>query len=244
MSRSISSVKSDYDNFVFQFGRKEALASKDIIWDGAGTQTYLGWLSAENFLSVVSDSADDKVGSGGATAIIIKGQGSDGKEKEITIPLNGTTVVNSDDTSTEKFECAYEGRIASSEDLGWLNGPNHGTITVYEKGQPTHILMKILPANGHTFMAMRRIPSDKYAELLSLEVYPVSGKEVVYEVHMRESKTSPWRVYGVGDFDTTNLTYKFGLPKFMPPGADIIIVAIPSASANVSANFELELLDL
>ena len=238
----IDTIAASYENFILQFGRAESISAESVIWNTGGA--YTGYLTSENYVTVVSTDDDDKVGGGGATVVRLIGQGEDGLEKRVDITLNGQTPVHSDAFSTEKFNIIYGFLVRFTEDDELLTGPNHGIISVYEKGVALNVMAVIKAKNGSALMCIYRVPSNKYAHVDHLDVYPIAAQPVVIAVNIRPLPELAWLKVGEADFDRTTLNFILKRPVFLLPRADIALSVIPSTPTSVAALFELELFDL
>jgi len=245
--RSIDDIKVAYQNLILQYGSGLVPVTKQLIWDGAvgaGTD-YLGILAAEELVDIVSDSIEDAVAGGGATKIVIVGQGDDGLEITEEITLTGTTLV----TSTKKFKVIYEAYASATEDESEITGPNHGNIKINETGEATHIMAIITETYGKSSMCFYKVPSNKFGKLMHVRFYPAAGKVATGYLLIRkngEGTGDAWngQLAAVLDYSAAVVDLR-DFPKLLHPGAEIMLLGEVAATTGIlAANFEIELEEL
>lgn len=236
-------IKLSYDNFIFKFGRATLGAAKAVIWAGSVAAFNTLDETADTLFSVVSSSADDEVGQGGATHIEFIYQTLLGVE--YTSPEIALTGLVGVDIPTITGAISYRMKVTQTEDDDILTGPNHGIIKLYKTGTVLDIFAEIPATEGQTLMAIYRIPANKYGELLSLFLDAAEGKAATVWAKVRKDRSSAWQTKGTFQVfqDGTNRERK--RPGFIYPGSDIVLIGIAGAAGTiVDAQFELELKDL
>ena len=138
MAQNLDVIAANYERTVFKFCRG-VITNKAVLWEGAAA--YTGWLAAAASCEIISDSADDKVGSGGAVNLTVVGQGDDGLEISETKALNGDT---GPVALTNEYKIIYRAFCPDSEDNDPITGGNHGTITIRRTAGPI-TMATILP---------------------------------------------------------------------------------------------------
>lgn len=209
-----------------------------IVWDGGDTEAdYPGWLTAEATCEVLSGSADDAVGGGGATKVTIVGQGDDGLEISEEITLTGGSAVE----LTNSYKIIYLIYISATEDTSPLTGPNHGLITARKKTGPVN-MAKILATYGSSLSLLYRVPSNKYAELIDARLY--SPVRSFIRIIKRSSVTAPWNIVATMDLLHQESSLLHAVPDFIAPGEDIAVLVTPSAAADISGYLGFKLYTL
>lgn len=245
MAKDPNIVALSYKDFWFKFARKTIGATKVVLWEGS-TDPFITLDIASNVsFSVISSSALDKSGSGGAVSIQFIYQMLDGIEKvSPVISLNGTDAV---DIPTISGVISYRMYVIETESDNVLLGPNLGVIKLYQTGTPANIFAEIPVAEGQTLMGIYRVPSNKYAELVNLSLYADEGKGASIWARVRKNRTTEnaWRTKATFQAFQGGTTLKRIYPGFIYPGSDIVLIAQGSAATTlVDANFEIRLYDL
>ncbi|MCK5609607.1 hypothetical protein KAR91_47470 [Candidatus Pacearchaeota archaeon] len=257
--RSVLDVLPGYAGLIRKFGRKEGIGTTEsVIWDGG--DAFTGFLdpTTEEDLIVVSDSVQDADGGTGCKSIMITGQGIDGLEKSILVPMNGTTSV---DTSTlpspnnEKYNITYRsnallaGRAASITSLlgPTVNVKNVGTITITSKAT-TKIMAIIKPNEGQTQMCVYRCPSNLYGDFMQYNLWANEGKGVKVNFYTRLNRgenSECWNNRGPVDIFESPSNVTFPFPELVAPGIDVVVTAKGAASGtSVSCQFFMDLKEL
>ena len=236
-------VKLSYDNFVFKFGKAIIGTDKQVIWDGALPAYNCLDETSDELFSVVSTSANDKVGGGGATHIKFNYQDLAGIEHwSEEVALNGLTPV---DIPLITGVIAYRMKVTQTEDNSILTGPNHGIIKLYQTGTATKIYAEISATEGQTLMCIYRIPANKYAEVKSLFLNAGSGKEATLWMRIRKDRNSAWQTKASFNVFENGKELIRIFPGFVYPGSDMVLIGQGGGvGIEVHAHFELELKDL
>lgn len=238
---TIDDIEYSYRNIILRFGKVSGVDTDwTPIWDG-GPGEYTGFLTTESLVDVVSDSAEDDTGGGGATKIKLVGQGNNGLEITEEILLSGVTPV----TSTKKFKIIYHVEIVLSEDSSPVTGPNHGTISIYKIAAAATVMALILPMYGVSLMAIYRIPSDKYGEIRRCAIYASSGKNAELKMMVRRNMDSAWVTRATYNAYQASVGIRRYNPSFVGPGWDIVCMTKSSAAGtDVDSNYGIELKDI
>ncbi len=235
-------VALSYNNLIFKFGRTPVIAVPSVVWDGA-TAAYPGWLAAEAACELLSASADDDTGQGGATEVVVVGQGNDGLEISETVITNGVGVV----ALANDYQIIYRAYCPDGEEDDPLLGANHGLITIRRTAGPV-IMAQIQPLFGQTQMALYRIPSNKYGELTDASFFGNEGKGIVVQIKTRKNRTDArgWRARLTMDGFQNHIKQDLEKePIFLYPGEDIVAIASSApAGTLVSGHFSIRLYDL
>ena len=236
-------IKLSYNNFIFKFGRSVVGAAKATIWSGSVASFNTLNQSTDELFSVVSSSADDKVGSGGATHFKFVYQDIAGVEYESDeIALNGLTTVN---IPVITGAISYRAWITKSEDSDEITGPNHGIIKIHKTGTPATIFAEIPATEGQTLMCIYRIPENKYAELKSISLDASEGKAATIWLRVRKDRSSAWNTRATYQVFENGREQERRNPEFIYPGSDVVIIGIAGAAGTtIDAHFQLKLYDL
>lgn len=233
-------IKLSYNDFIFKFGRAVVGAAKATIWSGSVTTFNTLNQSTNELFSLISSSADDKVGSGGATHAKFIYQKLDGLEYESEeIALNGLTAVDVPDITGV---ISYRVWITKSEDSDEITGPNHGIIKLYKTGTPATIFAEAPATEGQTLMCIYRVPSNKYAELESVSLDASEGKAATIWLRVRKDRASAWRTRATYQVFENGREQSRKNPEFIYPGSDVVIIGIAGAAGTtIDAHFQLKL---
>lgn len=236
-------IAQSYKNFLFKFGRATVGTANMVIWAGSVTAFNTLNETADSLFSVISGSANDKVGGGGATHFKFIYQKLDGIEVESDeIALNGAVAV---DIPTITGAIAYRAWITKTEDDDILTGPNHGIIKLYKTGTVTDIFLEIPTIDGQTLMCIYRVPSTHYAELKSIFLDAGVGKAATIWLKVRKDRNSAWLTKASYQVYQNGREHERTDPTFIYPGSDVVIIGKAGASGTVvDAHFELKLKSL
>lgn len=240
----------DYNDrfFVYKFGRIEGVSATDGIvpvWNGGSVYNFP---SANALLSIVSTSADDAIGQGGATELTIQGLVDDGlgnwNDQEEVVTLTGLTPV----ISTKQFIRVNRMFISAGEDrnpptgtTGAVIGGNHGIINVTHQGtgQP---VAKISANQGQTLQAIYTLPSGYEAVALDADANIGEAADGVFGLYARRNITGNevFRVQGTREAYQTEVGQTFKAKSKIIGKTDLMfLVSTSKINKNASATFQL-----
>lgn len=236
-------IAQSYKNFIFKFGKSTIGASKLVIWQGSVDAFNTLSETADSLFSVISGSAEDKVGGGGATHIKYIYQKLDGIEVEADeVALNGAVAV---DIPTITGAICYRAWVSKTEDDDIITGPNHGIIKIYKTGTVTDIFAEIPATEGQTLMCIYRVPSTHYAELKGMFLDSAEGKAASIWLKVRKDRSSAWQTRATYQVFESGLDQEHHDPSFIYPGSDIVLIGQSGGPGTVvDAHFFLELKSL
>lgn len=217
--------------FVEKFGRNTAVAqtTQETIWDGSTLYSYPSSATITHIIS--ADAAD---------TMDVEVQGLNASWELVTqeVTLNGATQVALGTPLIRVFRAKILGSTATQ-----------GAVTVTDDGQ-SNTYAQINVGVNQTNMAVYTIPAGKtgylhkwYAGILrATGVSPVAAD---IDVYRRESggvfrSTQPIGVQNTGN-GAWQYDFKFAIT--LPAKTDIEVRANPSAAADISAGFTIELVD-
>ena len=219
---------------IYKFGRNPVGGvTLQPIWDGV---TAYHWLTSAVKLQIVSDDAKDTMTSGtGAWEVTIQGLGSDWTEISETVKLNGLTAVETNAT----FIRVYRAKVIS----GGTDKTNMGAISIYETGESTHEVAKIIEENGQTLMSIYTVPACCTGYITQVTASTQKGKSVVADIRTRENITGNecWQVKGVRDLYQNSFSIGYKVPRKIEAKTDIMMMSIGDATTPISSTFEIAL---
>ena len=217
--------------YIEKFGRNTAVASgvQETIWDGS---TIYVWPTSASITHIVSTNGGD--------TMQIEVQGLDGNFVLVTqtITLTGTTQKLLATPLRRVFRAKVLGSVAT---LGIVKISNLGQAVVYAQ---------ITVGANQTNMALYTIPAGKtgylkkwYASILRSSGVTAVAADV--DIFRREfggvfRSTQP---VGIQNTGMGSWQYQFPYPLALPEKTDIAVRAIPTAAADISAGFTIELRD-
>lgn len=205
-----------------KFGFKESVGTEfETVWDGSGNLPYL--TSASTLTVTAANSAD----SGDDIAI----QGLDANYSPLEETITATTAGN---TGSSEFIRVFRAQYISAAD-----SDNTGDITI-NSGATN--LATISAGFGQTLMAVYTVPAGKEAFLTQIQT--TTDKNQPFESKLISKPSSQASFNVKGRFSGQNQTgYEYSVPLKFPPKTDIEVRAKGSGSPNVSAIFDLILVD-
>jgi len=227
--------------FVEKFGRNPLVSSATLedIWDGGGIYVFP---SISSILDIKSTEVEDGAGTEtGALTIGVQGLDENFDLKTEIITLNGTTEVNSVNKYIRVFRAAV--RTSGSQ------GINEGTISIDSK-EEVLTMAQIRAGIGQTNMAIYTIPknfkgflSKWYVALLGATSTRSTAATVDmfrrnFELANAWKSTQPT---GLQNDGTGDWQYEFPHPLELPSKSDLVVNAIPTANADISAGFSITL---
>lgn len=222
---------------VFKFGYSGSVeTTEEQIWDGATPYTYLGAATA---LKISSDDTDDDDGGTGARTVQIYGCDGDYEEVNEVVTLDGQTAV----TTTNTYLRVWRMIVRSAGSQGVNDGKIYAGTGTVTGGVPANIYAQISDTRNQTLMAIYTVPVGKTALL----------NTVRYTCDANKTVTVLLRVRPFGEvFQTKDLavlhagakTVQRSYPMKIDAKSDIeILGAVSTGSTEVSASFELVLVD-
>lgn len=224
-----------------KFGRNVAVATTDeVIWDGS-TATWAA-PTAARVHAVVSADPNDDVGDNGATAVQVYGLDPNYNEIDESIAMNGTTPVN----TTNSYRMIHRMIVTAAGSTG----ANEGIIKATAASDGT-ITAQINAGNNQTLMAIYMIPGDKtgfitnYYATVNKDATPGTAASANIEVWIKPfgSVYQLKHVLGVNTAGTSSLTHHFGIDMHVDSKSIILMEADPEAAMDVSAGFDVILVD-
>lgn len=240
-ARTIESVRSDYENFVFKFGSGEVGTSFTAIADDGVTDT--AFLSTPDKALISSASVDDIISGSGGYKVQVSGLDENLLKTSEFIVLNGTTAVETANTYSIIYRMRFitqDGTVATNDGSAFT-GPNHGAITAVDKTTGLITMAQIGSTNGQTLMCLWQCPLDEWGELLDVDYYVPSAKIVDLLLLYQVYGTDAWNVGGKASGIGSQVEKFFKRPQLIVPGTKLMAVAkVDSSTVEIDCTFELE----
>lgn len=224
---------------VSKFGRVVASTTEQIVWDGGNGYEFL---SDEQFINIVSSSAEDV--NGGVGAWLIKIFGLDINHEPITeeVTLNGLTPVQ----TVNKYHRLNRMYVVKDGNGLATEGSNTGTITATTV-TTTDLQAQIQPHEGQTLMCIFTIPSG-YKGLLWAEADSCGRlRECTFRLKWRnapEEDNGSFSTKSIRDLYELAWQKEKKIPIEIGEAVDIVITVVSTQSVTASASFDLVLVKL
>ncbi len=200
-----------------KFGRSTQVnQTESVIWDHGGNYTFL---DEAEFISCVSDDAEDNpLGLGAHTMVMF---GLDANYDEITevMPLNGLTPV----ITAKKFLRLNRMLILTSGTNDPLVDANIGTITSTTVVTAV-VQAKILPHDGQTQMMLYTVPRGHAARAVHVQLTAGQGKSLTVRVKARNGPTTnyAYSVKFTAELYQNVAFYNFNVATLFPEMTDVV----------------------
>lgn len=228
-------------SYVNKFGRNVAVAATDeVIWDGSSATWAAPTVSRTH--QITSADPNDDVGDNGATAVTIYGLDANYALASEVVAMNGTANVGTGRTYT----MIYRMVVTAVGGTGY----NEGIITATADTDTT-VTAQINAGNNQTLMAIYMIPAGKTGYLTSY--YSGINKDATPGTAV-SSNIELWvkpfgeanqikHVVSINTAGTSQYQHDFRWPLAIAAKSIVSIEADPSASEDISAGFEIVLVD-
>jgi hypothetical protein len=196
----------------------------EAIWDGG--VAYTGWLAAAEKPKIKSsDNTEDKPGGAGALTVRIFGLDENWAEQSEVITLNGTNLVEAQNTYIRV------NRILVL--TAGANGVNTGTIFAYDNAGAV-VLAQITIGFNQTLMALWSVPADKtlYIEEMFFGVAANKVDSVALFVRPFGGVFNVKKVFHVKE---ASFQYLFVIPFLVEAKSDVVIRALSDTPGSEAA---------
>ena len=205
---------------VQKFGYNSAVGTQfETIWDGGNGYTFI---TTAGTCAVASTSTDDN-------GAVITVQGLDENYDEITEDI---TVPGTGSLTFHRVHRAFVKDAADGETT------NVGTVTMTVDSTSAAI---IGAGNGQTLMAVYTIPANTRGFLMTFNGGTSKNQEIEWRLLIRQINDGAARVKAYESGIGNNFHRYFVVNEMFEPKTDIYVEAKASATASVSAGFELVL---
>jgi hypothetical protein len=211
---------------IHKFGRSSLVGvTESVIWDHGGSYTFL---EAAEYISVVSDDADDNPLSTGAHTIMVFGLDDNYDVISEILTLDGLTPV----ITVNKYLRFNRMFIALSGTNSPIADANIGTITATSVTTAA-IQAKILPRNGQTLMLVWTVPRAHSARIVTLQGSAGDGKAALIKFKARNSPPpeGAFSIKYILDLFQGNFFYALRASSVYPEKTDFVVTASDGAPA-------------
>ena len=232
-----------------KFGRNPAVATGDeVIWDGS-TATWAA-PTAAGVHAIISDDPNDAAAGTGALTVEVYGLDPNYNLQNETVtlaaldPNSANVAVN----TTNSYTMIHRMTVATAGG----GGANVGVITAtFDPNTVNTVTAQINAGNNQTLMAIYMIPGDKtgfitnYYATVNKDATPGTAAAANIELWVKPigEVYQLKHILGVNTAGTSSLTHHFGIAKHIDAKSIILMEADPEAAMDVSAGFDLILVD-
>ena len=198
-------------------------------------EDYQGWLDTPMNLAVTSTNSEDRPGYSGAHELLLHGLDENGHLISESVKIGSVT--------QNKFISCFTQEVIDSGGKS-LYEANLGELRIITVEQYSKTVGYIAPMVGRSRMVQFQVPSNKYAELRSLTVYP-DAKTILVEMFI-QIPGRPWQVFismdqfSGGVINSGNLL----VPLQFPPLTKITATVTGAQYSNVTVNYAVQLRDV
>lgn len=217
-----------------KFGRSMAVNSTEsVVWDHGGNYTFI---EAAEYLSIVSDDADDNPLSTGAHTMLVQGLDENYDPFSEVITLTGLTPV----ITKVKAIRTYRMFILTSGTNDPILDANEGTITATTVITEV-IQAKMLPRNGQTLMMVYTIPRGFSALAQTMQASVGKGNSCLIKTKLRNgpSPEGALTVKLVADVYQSTFFWDFKISRLIPEMTDIVFTAQTGAGLTITLSLFL-----